>query len=118
LEPLEIKVVMSIFVLLGILLFAKEFDPTPREAFRNVHVSLLMLSIAVPHVVLNWRKWRSDLSGAAPFGIAVLYAFLSVWLGDKEPHRLIPWFLHPMAVFVAITIVAVFRGTLRATRTG
>ena len=114
LQPLEVAAVASVFVLLAAIVFAREFDPAPREAVRNVHVSLLLLTAAVPTVFLNWRAMRSDLFGAAPLAASVLYLLLSVWLGIVEPHRVIPWYLHPLTVCVALCAGGIIGRIVRA----
>jgi membrane-bound metal-dependent hydrolase YbcI (DUF457 family) len=106
LEPLEIKVVMSIFALLGILLFARQFYPAPEEAHRSVGFSFFVASTGAGALVRSQGKWRSNVPVAVAAAFAVVCGLLSAYVGIMEPHRLIPWFLHPFVMLFAQYAVA------------
>jgi len=99
LEPLEIRVVMSIFALLGILLFAKEFYPAPTEAHRNVGFSFLLAFTNAGVLFRSQGKWRSNVPVAAAAAVAFVGGLLSLYVGIVEPHRLISCFLNPLVLF-------------------
>jgi hypothetical protein len=106
LEPLEIKFLMSIFALFLILLFAREFYPAPTEAHRNVGLSFLIVSGNASALIRGRRKLRLNVPVAIAAAVAVVCGLLSLYVGIAEPHRLIPWFLHPFVLFFVQYAVA------------
>jgi hypothetical protein len=107
LEPRDVKILVTVSALILVILFSKQYYPAPREALRNVRMSFLILSLGASPLIHSLGKWRSNVPVAVATVVVVLYGLLSLYLGFVEPHRLIPWFLHPLVVVFMLFLVVI-----------
>jgi hypothetical protein len=76
--------------------------PAAREAAQDFGSSFALVIFGVVIASRSWRERRTDMPSTLARLVIWIDAVVCTCIGILAPHRIIPWFLSPVAVMIVL----------------